>query len=66
MKEEKEEEMLLFLRDTDQDAWIRKLKAIGKHEEGERYLWKMAGGRQFVDWLKDAEEKNEVTLTQGK
>ena len=66
MKDEKEEEMLLFLRDTDQDMWIRKLKEIGKHEEGERYLWKMAGGRQYVDCFKEAEEKQEIILTKGK
>ena len=45
MKDEKEEEMLLYLRDTDETTWLEKLRDLGKHEEGERYLWKMAGGR---------------------
>lgn len=56
MKKDRNEENLRYLRDTDTKHWLIELNKLGRRIEGQMYLNKIGGGKDFSEWLNYAEE----------
>ena len=65
MKNFREEELLNYLRDTNQSRWLLELKKLGKEKEGQLYLDKISGGHKFPSWLQQAQELGLIELEDG-